>query len=342
MVILGIESSCDETAAAILQKRRGRGFDVLSNIISSQIDIHKKYGGVIPEVAAREHIANIIPVIKEALDQAGKKSSEIDLISVTKGPGLVSSLMVGLESAKSLAMAWKKPLVGTNHIEGHIYSAFIEPKNRIQFPALILTVSGGHTNLVLMKGHHKYQIIGETRDDAAGEAFDKGAKMLNLGYPGGPAISKEAEKFASLGKESSIVLPRPMLGSNDFDFSFSGLKTALLYQLQKDKHWKKRVAEYAFSYQEAITDILVKKTMKAAAKYKPKSAILSGGVSANKHLREKMILETKKNKLPLYIPAFKYTTDNAAMIAAAGYYLYKSTAKKLPWQKTKVDVNFKL
>jgi N6-L-threonylcarbamoyladenine synthase len=193
-----------------------------------------------------------------------------------------------------------------------------------------------------MKNHHKYKVVGDTRDDAAGEAFDKGAKMLGLGYPGGPIISKKAEEFTASGKKSKLIFPRPMLGSANFDFSFSGLKTALLYQIQKDKCWRKRVTEYAFAYQEAIIDILVKKTMKAATKYKPKSLILSGGVSANRRLREALTEEAAKEKLFLSIPNFQYTTDNAAMIAAAGYYLYQSSAKKLPWQKIKVDVNFKL
>lgn len=342
MLILGIESSCDETAAAVLQKGRGRGFAVLSSVISSQIEIHKKYGGVIPEVAAREHVLNIIPVIKEALEAAKKTPQDLGLIAVTKGPGLVSSLMVGLESAKALALAWNKPLIGINHIEGHIYSAFIDRGNDIRFPALILTVSGGHTNLVLMKDHHKYQVIGETRDDAAGEAFDKGAKMLELGYPGGPIISTRAEAFRQSGKENRITLPRPMLNADNLDFSFSGLKTALLYQLQKNRTWKKRVDEYAFAYQEAIVDILAKKTHKAAQKYRPKSIILGGGVSANRRLREVMT-ETVSDIAPLSIPAFQYTTDNAAMIAAAGYYVFQAKDRQtMSWQKAKVDVNFKL
>jgi N6-L-threonylcarbamoyladenine synthase len=250
--------------------------------------------------------------------------------------------MVGLESAKALSLAWNKPLIAVNHIEGHIYSAFIDKENDIRFPALILTVSGGHTNLVLMKDHHKYRVIGETRDDAAGEAFDKGAKMLDLGYPGGPIISARAEAFRQSGQENRIILPRPMLNADNLDFSFSGLKTALLYQLQKDSTWKKRVDEYAFAYQEAIVDILAKKTRKAAQKYRPKSIILGGGVSANRRLREVMA-ETVSDIAPLSIPAFQYTTDNAAMIAAAGYYVFQAKDRQTtPWQKAKVDVNFKL
>jgi len=343
MLILGIESSCDETAAAIVDVNVKTGKSkTLSNIISSQIEIHKKYGGVIPEVAAREHVLNILPVIHEALIRAGVTPKKISAIAVTKGPGLVTSLITGTETARSLAYAWGKPLIPVNHIAGHIYSDFLDLKSKVIFPLVVLTVSGGHTNLVFMKDHNNFKIIGETRDDAAGEAYDKGAKMLELGYPGGPIISKHAKIFFESGEKNNVTLPRPML-KNGLDFSFSGLKTALLYQLQKDKNWKNRINEYCFAYQEAIIDILSQKTIAAAKKYKAKTIMLSGGVSANLELRDylasKVSQELPKN--PLIVPKLSYTTDNAAMIALAGYYALQSKVDT-SWQKLKVDVNFGL
>ncbi|MHB8904132.1 MAG: tRNA (adenosine(37)-N6)-threonylcarbamoyltransferase complex transferase subunit TsaD, partial [Patescibacteria group bacterium] len=280
--ILGIESSCDETAASVVKVEEISGrVSVLANIISSQIEIHKKYGGVVPEIAAREHVLNILPVINEALEKAKITEKEIDLIGVTKGPGLITSLITGLETVRTLSFVWDKPVIEINHIEGHIYSNFINLAQPLKFPAIILTVSGGHTNLVLMDKNQKIKIIGETLDDAAGEAYDKGAKMLSLGYPGGPIISKLATEFKNSNKKTDLELPRPMLTSPNFNFSFSGLKTSLLYKLQKDKNWKKRQAEYCFAYQEAIIEILIKKTIKAARKYEAKTVMLSGGVSAN-------------------------------------------------------------
>jgi N6-L-threonylcarbamoyladenine synthase len=342
MIILGIESSCDETAAAIVKINEKTGkSQTLSNIISSQIAIHQKYGGVIPEVAAREHVLNMLPVVHEALETAKVSPKRIDAIAVTKGPGLVTSLITGTETARTLAYAWSKPLIGVNHIAGHIYSDFLEIKQKVVFPLVVLTVSGGHTNLVLMKSHNNFKIIGETRDDAAGEAYDKGAKMLELGYPGGPIISKYAREFAASGEKNNITLPRPMIG-NGLDFSFSGLKTALLYQIQKDKNWKNRIPEYCFAYQEAIIDILTRKMISAAKKYQAKTVMLSGGVSANSELREYLQLNVAKElKIPLIIPKISYTTDNAAMIALAGYYAL-SEKPKSSWQKLKVDVNFGL
>lgn len=341
MYILGIETSCDETAASIIKADAKTGrLLVLSNIISSQIEIHKKYGGVIPEVAAREHILNILPVINESLLKAKIDYKKIDLIAVTRGPGLITSLITGFETAKTLAYAWNKPLIGVNHIEGHIYSNFIKPLAPIKFPALVLTVSGGHTILVLMLKHNKYKIIGETLDDAAGEAYDKGAKMLGLGYPGGPIISKVAAIYKKGRQESKLQFPRPMLRSDNLDFSFSGLKTSLLYQLKKDKNWTKRVNEYCFAYQEAIIDILVKKTLKAAIKYKTKTIMLAGGVSANKELREEFKLKLNK-KYHFLVPDLEYTTDNATMIAAAGYYRYLEKGTK-NYSNIKVDSNLKL
>lgn len=343
MLILGIESSCDETAAAVVKVNEKTGKSkTLSNIISSQIAIHQKYGGVIPEVAAREHVFNILPVIHEALETAKTTPKKIDLIAVTKGPGLITSLISGTETAKTLSYVWNKPLVGVNHIAGHIYSDFLEIKQKINFPLVVLTVSGGHTNLILMKNHSGFKVIGETRDDAAGEAYDKGAKMLGLGYPGGPIISKYAKEFAASGKVSTLKFPRPML-DNGLDFSFSGLKTSLLYQLQKDKNWKKRIPEYCFAYQEAIIEILSKKAIRAAKKHQAKTVMLSGGVSANAELRSFLAEMIKKElpKTPFITPDISYTTDNAAMIALAGYYTSKGKNKD-SWQNLKVDVNFGL
>ncbi|MFA5163639.1 MAG: tRNA (adenosine(37)-N6)-threonylcarbamoyltransferase complex transferase subunit TsaD [Patescibacteria group bacterium] len=340
MYILGIETSCDETAASIIKADSQGKMAVLSNIISSQIDIHKKYGGVIPEIAAREHILNILPVIDESFKKAGIGPEKINLIAVTKGPGLITSLIVGAETARTLASVWKKPMIGINHIEGHIYSNFIAPHRTIKFPALVLTVSGGHTLLVIMKEHNQYKMIGETLDDAAGEAYDKGAKMLGLGYPGGPIISQLAAEYKKMGQKSNLIFPRPMLHAKNFDFSFSGLKTSLLYQLKKDKNWKKRINEYCFAYQEAIIDILVKKTLKAADKYNIRTIMLAGGVSANGALREKFIQELDKKRLFL-VPDLQYTTDNASMIAAAAYFRYQK-AKNWKIPSLKVDANYKL
>jgi len=339
MYILGIETSCDETAVAILSISANNRSKVLSNVISSQIEIHQKYGGVVPEIAAREHVLHIIPVVHESLLKAGLKPAQIKAIAVTVGPGLVTSLLAGVETAKTLAYVWKKPLVPVNHIEGHIHANFIDLKKTMKFPAVVLTVSGGHTNLVLLSDYLKYQIIGETRDDAAGEAFDKGAKMMNIGYPGGPIVSK----WAQGAKASDIELPRPMMNSGGFDFSFSGLKTALLYALKKDTNWQKKIPEYCFELQEAIVDTLISKTIKAAQKYKVKTVLLSGGVSANSRLRERLE-KAVKDKLPgvaFGLPNLAYTTDNAAMIAMAGYYRLRSK-KTVAWNKLKMDCNLKL
>jgi len=344
MLILAIETSCDETAASVALGT-GNKLKIISNVVSSQIKIHQKYGGVIPELAAREHVINIIPVIDEALKKAGldRKTApkKLSAIGVTIGPGLITSLMIGVETAKSLAYAWKLPLVAVNHIEGHIYSNFIDQEKTL-FPAIILTVSGGHTQLVLLKNHLAYKTIGETRDDAAGEAFDKAAQLLGLGYPGGPLISLEAEKLATCHLPLvTIKLPRPMIEAKNYDFSFSGLKTALLYATQKDKNFKKRIPEYAFEFQEAVVDVLVTKTIRAAKEFKAKSVFLAGGVAANKRLREKLSAEVKKNDLDFSMPKMEYTTDNAAMIASATYFKFKAK-KTVPWQKIKVDPNLEL
>lgn len=341
MYILGIETSCDETAASVIKADQKTGkIKVLSNIIASQIAIHQKYGGVVPEVAAREHVLNILPVIDEALKTAQINYKKLNLLAVTKGPGLITSLVTGVETIRALSFAWQIPVMEINHIEGHLYSNFIKPKTEIKFPAIIMTVSGGHTNLIVMTTGQKIKIIGETLDDAAGEAYDKGAKMMGLGYPGGPIIAKMAKQF--IGK-SNITLPRPMINSNNFDFSFSGLKTALLYQLQKDKNWKKRIPEYCFAYQEAIIDILIAKTIKAAKKYQAKSILLSGGVSANQELRKNMQKAVKEQLagVNFLVPEMVYTTDNAAMIATAAAFKIKNK-KPTTFNKLKVDPSLQL
>lgn len=335
MYILGIESSCDESAASVL-KASGQKTEILSNIISSQINIHAQYGGVIPEIAAREHVLNILPTIEAALKQAKITNKELTAIAVTQGPGLLSSLIAGVETAKSLSLAWKKPIIPVNHIIGHIYANFISAIKQAQFPLLALVVSGGHSNIIYMSDHYKFEIIGETKDDAAGEAYDKAAKMMGLSYPGGPIIAKYAEEFRQSKQISKIELPRPMIYSPDFNFSFSGLKTALLYQLQKDKNWKNRIPEYCFAFEQAVIDTLLHKIIKAANKYPIKSILLAGGVSANKALRSqlKSAINKKLPKISLFLPNLDYTTDNAAMIASAGYFNYYK-------HKNKAFVNFK-
>lgn len=327
---MGIETSCDETAVSIVRGDDNR-VEVLSDMVSSQIEIHKRYGGVIPEVAAREHVVSIIPLLQETLDKAGISekdvSGRIDAIAVTVGPGLVTSLMSGIETAKAFSFAWNIPVIGVNHIEGHIYANFIGEYHGsgIRFPALVLTVSGGHTMLVLMKGHGSYEVLGATRDDAAGEAFDKAAKLMELGYPGGPIISQKAQEYIKEGKEpewSSLILPRPMKDSPDYDLSFSGLKTSLLYQLQKDSAWEDKISYYCYEFQQAIIDVLIAKTMKAAKDKKVKTIMLAGGVTANQKLRQdfKKAKDKEVRDAELIIPCLKFTTDNATMIATAGYF----------------------
>lgn len=344
MYILGIETSCDETAAAVIKaSSKTDRLLVLSNIISSQIEIHQKYGGVVPEVAAREHVLNILPVIDEALLKAKIKAQQLDYLAITKGPGLITSLLSGAETIRVLSYAWHKPIIEINHISGHIYSNFLNPQTPIKYPALILTVSGGHTNLVLMTKSKKIKVIGETLDDAAGEAYDKGAKMMNLGYPGGPIIAKYAAQYKKSKKQTNLIFPRPMINSNNFNFSFSGLKTALLYQLKNDQTWKKRILEYCFAYQQAIIDILISKTIKAAKKLQIRTIMLSGGVSANQELRKSLLTTIKKElpKVNFLVPAMEYTTDNAAMIAAAAVFKAKKR-QIIPFNKLKIDPSLQL
>lgn len=323
-IILALETSCDETAAALVCSVDGNT-TVLSSVVRTQIELHAKYGGVVPNLAAREHVANIIPVIDAALEESGVDRKDISAIAVTRGPGLVPALLVGVSAAKTLSLVWKKPLLGVNHLEGHIYANFIGKTlgQADSFPLLALIVSGGHTELVLMEDHFKYEILGETRDDAAGEAFDKAARLLGLPYPGGPAIEKRARAFFNGNNRSPTVsLPRPMIDSPDLDFSFSGLKTAVLY-LMKENEARKNDAhfidEVAHGFQKAVVDVLVAKTRKAIEKYSPKTVIIAGGVSANARLRERMqeLVDGYAPETTFAMPEFKYSLDNAAMIGAA-------------------------
>src|SRR3989344_8033770 len=322
MRILAIETSCDETAIAILEVRSGK-FEVRSNVVLSQIKTHKPFGGVVPNLAMREHRKNLPIILKRVLKEAklplGSLASKLDAIAVTYGPGLEPALWEGINFAKDLAKKLRVPLVGVNHLEGHIYASWLggEPP---KFPILALIVSGGHTELVLMKKHLNYKILGETRDDAAGEAFDKVARMLSLGYPGGPEIAKLAGK----GKPKSINFPRPMINSGDLDFSFSGLKTAVLYYLRDNPRADK--AEAAYEFQQAVVDVLAKKTADALRKYKVKSLVVGGGVAANNALRRVLNILIKKSfpKISLHISPLWLCGDNAAMIAAAGYYRFKA------------------
>ncbi|MEK7603995.1 MAG: tRNA (adenosine(37)-N6)-threonylcarbamoyltransferase complex transferase subunit TsaD [Patescibacteria group bacterium] len=349
MRILGIETSCDETAVAVIEAANppawGKEIKILSNVVSSQVKLHAKYGGVVPSLAAREHVKNIRHVFKLGLKEAKIKNfgKEIDYIAVTRGPGLGPSLLIGLTFARALAWKYDKQLIGVSHLEGHIYSNWLSPSQEISknniFPVLNLIVSGGHTELVLMKGHGKYKVIGETLDDAVGEAFDKVARLLGLGYPGGPAISKTAEK----GNPGAYPLPSPMIRSKNYNFSYSGLKTAALYLLRDlniKKPSPKIAADVAASFQKAAIDVLVVKTVKAAQEYKVKSVFLSGGVSANKELRKRLTEETKKIMVIYSQPEIEYTGDNAAMIAAAGYFSSKNKkARDLSWDKIEMDAN---
>ena len=371
MRILGIETSCDETAVAVLEIRGKNKISILSNIVSSQVKIHAKFGGVVPNLAAREHVKNIRRVFNLALKTAGIKDlkKEINLIAVTRGPGLSPALLAGLSFAKTIAWLYDKPIIGVNHLEGHIYSNWL-PKNDNRpltiddrqskniFPALNLIVSGGHTELVLMANYGKYKLIGETLDDAAGEAFDKVARLLGLGYPGGPAISKIAKD----GDPEKYPLPRPMLKLKNFDFSYSGLKTAVLYLIRdivtKSPSTKfraspstssgqhrlsaKQKADVAASFQKSATEVLVIKTVRAAKPYGVKSILLSGGVSANETLRIELKKNAEQNGFKYFQPLVEYTGDNAAMIALAGYFNYLTNKKSLSfysWSKIDMDAN---
>lgn len=315
ILILGIESSCDETAAAVVKNGRG----VLSNVISSQIELHKLYGGVVPEIASRKHIEKINQVIEEALKEAGVTLNDIDAIGVTYGPGLVGALLVGVAEAKAISYAAKKPLVGVHHIEGHVSANYIENKD-LEPPFLCLIVSGGHTHLVLVKAYGEYDIIGRTRDDAAGEAFDKVARAIGLGYPGGPKI----DKLAKEGNKEAISFPRAQVNGAPYDFSFSGLKSSVLNYINscQMKEIKINHADIAASFQEAVVDVLTSKTILAAKAFGMNRIAIAGGVAANSALREGMSKICSKNHMELYYPSPIFCTDNAAMIGVAAYYEY--------------------
>lgn len=315
ILILSIESSCDETAASVVENGR----NVLSNVISSQIEIHKEFGGVVPEVASRKHIENINDVVEEALVKANVEPENIDAVAVTYGPGLVGALLVGINFAKGLSYAWQKPLIGVNHIEGHINANYIEDKN-LKPPFICLVASGGHTHLVYVKDYGDYEIMGMTRDDAAGEAFDKVARAIGLGYPGGPLI----DKTAKLGNKDAIKFPRAIIDDETLDFSFSGLKSAVLNYLHNSNQKKETVhlEDVAASFQEAVIDVLVMKTMKAAKQKNISTIALAGGVASNSRLRERLKEECSKNNYIFIKPSPILCTDNAAMIGCAGYYKY--------------------
>lgn len=355
MKILGIETSCDETAIAVLEISakgglatgwKGQNFKVLANLVSSQINIHKKYGGVVPEIAARKHVENILPLLDKAFELTKLKFQDIDIIGSVYGPGLITSLIVGLETAKTLALVWQKPLIPVNHIKAHIHANWLKGEagelQKIKFPALCLVVSGGHTSLVLLKDINNFKVIGQTRDDAVGEAFDKVAKLLDLEYPGGPIISQKAVN----ANKRAFDLPRPMINSNDFDFSFSGLKTAVRYELEKIKiHDDEMVRNMAASFQQASIDVLISKTIKAAKKYKVKSVMLGGGVAANKELRKQLESAVKDlDKVEFYQPDLSLTTDNALMVALTAYFEYKDNRDKYKnyWQKVRVNPNLEI
>ena len=318
-LILAIESSCDETACAVIENGRA----LLASTVASQMDIHARYGGVFPEVASRQHVLSIIPVVQQALAKSNLSLNDMDAIAVTRGPGLAGSLVVGMNMAKGLALALGLPLVGVNHLEGHVYSAWIHPAGESippepQFPLMALLVSGGHTELNLMTDHLTYKRLGSTLDDAAGEAFDKVGRLLGIPFPGGPAIQKAAEN----GDPTRFKFTHPKL-DNPYAFSFSGLKTAVLYQVNELKKTNEElpVADLAASFQATAVDILFNKTMQAARDFKAKEILVAGGVSANKALRTAFQSQTE---FKVNIPAFLLCTDNAAMIAAAGYYRFAS------------------
>ncbi|MCR6109440.1 tRNA (adenosine(37)-N6)-threonylcarbamoyltransferase complex transferase subunit TsaD [Bacillus sp. A301a_S52] len=312
-LILGIETSCDETSAAVVKNGR----EVLSNIVSSQIDSHKRFGGVVPEIASRHHVEQVTYIVEEALETAGITPEELDGIAVTEGPGLVGALLIGVNAAKALAFAWNKPLVAVHHIAGHIYANHIV--DELTFPLISLVVSGGHTELIYMKDHVSYEVIGETRDDAVGEAYDKVARTLGLPYPGGPHI----DRLAQTG-EPVINLPRAWLEEGSYDFSFSGLKSAVINTLhnakQRGESWSNE--DIAASFQASVVDVLVTKTLKAVEEKGVQRLVLAGGVAANKGLREALTAACEKVGITLTIPPIALCTDNAAMIAAAGTFLF--------------------
>jgi N6-L-threonylcarbamoyladenine synthase len=310
-LVLGIETSCDETAAALVMG----GSDVASSVISSQVDLHARFGGVVPEIASRAHLESLNPVVARAIIEAGVPETRIDAVACAIGPGLIGALLVGVSAAKALALAWDVPFVGVNHHEAHLYSAFLEDP-MLEFPLVVLLVSGGHTMLVEMRGHGEYRLLGQTIDDAAGEAFDKVARFLGLGYPGGPAIDREAVH----GNPEAIAFPRAMMHEG-LDFSFSGLKTSVMNHVRKNPDAS--TEDVSASFQAAVVDVLVEKSRRAARAVGAKGLVLSGGVAANSLLRERFLGACVEEGIGGFLPARSMCTDNAAMIAAAGWYRLK-------------------
>ena len=312
-IILAIESSCDETAVAVIKN----GHEMLSNVVSTQIEIHRRYGGVVPEIASRKHLELINAVVQEALDQAHMTLDDMTHIAVTYGPGLVGALLVGVATAKALAFASGKPLIGVHHIEGHICANFLV-KQDFQFPLVCLVVSGGHTNIIKITDHGQYLLLGQTKDDAAGEAYDKIARAIGLPYPGGPHI----EQLAREGNADAVELPRAWMGENSYDFSFSGLKSAVLNYLNKAKMKGEEInaADVAASFQQAALDVLVEKTVRAAVEHGVDTILLAGGVAANGTLREQLQKVAEEHQIQVHYPPVSFCTDNAAMIGAAAHY----------------------
>jgi len=315
MKILAIETSCDDTGASVLLNGR----KILSNVLSSQVSIHKRYGGVVPELASRKHLELIVPIVNEALESVGVELSDIDGIAVTSGPGLVGSLLIGLSFAKSIAFVKDIPFIGVNHIEAHLSAIFLEEETP-KFPFVGLVVSGGHTSLFRVDGFGRYRMLGRTRDDAAGEAFDNVSKFLGLCYPGGPII----DELSKEGNPKAIRFPRPFLGKNSFDFSFSGLKTAVVNFVRKNislrpVYPRDLICDIVSSFQEAVVEVLVKKLLMAAQDQNIKRVVLSGGVSSNSLLRERVKEEASRLKIRVFIPSPKFCTDNAAMVGVVGY-----------------------
>ncbi|ALS79718.1 MULTISPECIES: tRNA (adenosine(37)-N6)-threonylcarbamoyltransferase complex transferase subunit TsaD [Planococcus] len=312
--ILGIETSCDETAASIVKN----GTEIISNVVASQIESHKRFGGVVPEIASRHHVEQITLVIEEALQLAGMEPNELDAVAVTEGPGLVGALLIGVNAAKAFAFAHQLPLIGVHHIAGHIYANRLEQE--MEFPLLALVISGGHTELIYMKEHGDFTVIGETRDDAAGEAYDKVARTLDLPYPGGPHIDRLAH-----ASDEAITFPRIWLEEGSYDFSFSGLKSSVLNYMHNAAQRGEKVApeHVAAGFQNSVVEVVTGKTVRAAKEYKVRQVIAAGGVAANKGLRHSLETTFKEKGIPFYIPSLPLCTDNAAMIAAAGTIMYE-------------------
>lgn len=324
MKILGIETSCDETSASVVSD----GKKIFSNIVSSQSDLHSKYGGVIPELASRRHLENIVPVVKEALDKANLDLKELDAVAVTHGPGLAGALLVGIEFAKAIAFSKNIPIIGINHLEGHLYAVVLSNPEFDFLPAVCLIVSGGHTELILWKGFNKYELIGRTRDDAAGEAYDKVGKLIGLSYPGGPEI----ERLAKNGNELFYKFPLAKMKDKSFDFSFSGLKTSVvnfLKNVEKDNKIMLNKEDISASFQKAILDALIEKVINITCLKKVNNIVLTGGVAANKELKNRLIKKANENNKKVYFPERILCTDNAAMIACAAYYRLMNKEKSL-------------